>query len=351
MQDGDILILKGREVLSLLDGQELRLLDAVEEAYKIHATGDTSLPHSVFLRFPDEERNRIIGLPAYLGARFNLAGIKWISSFPRNLESGLDRASATIIVNSTVTGRPEAILEASTISARRTAASAALAAKYLQGDEKSRCAGIVGCGLINFETAKLLLLTCPEITTFYVFDIDPARARQFGEKLLKLGLNFELIMAPDLETVLANCLLVSVATTAVKPHIFDLSACKPGAVVLHISLRDLSEQVILASDNVVDDISHVCRAETSVHLAERLTGHRDFIRCTLAEVLSNTAPPKTAVERPTVFSPFGLGILDLAVTRLVLELAASEKLGTVIDSFLPDSWTEAGDYISVSNRS
>ena len=351
MQNGDILILKGQEVLSLLDGQELRLLDAVEEAYKTHASGDTSLPHSVFLRFPDEERNRIIGLPAYLGAGFNLAGIKWISSFPRNLESGLDRASATIIVNSTITGRPEAIVEASTISARRTAASAALAAKHLQQGEKALSAGIVGCGLINFEIAKLLLITCPEITTFYIFDIDAARGQQFKNKCEDLGMNVELIVAPDLETVLENCLLVSLATTAVKPHIFDLSACKQGAVILHISLRDLSEQVILASDNVVDDVSHVCRAETSVHLAEQLTGNRDFIRCTLAEVLSNSAPPKNAEGQPTIFSPFGLGILDLAVTRLVLELAASENLGTVIDSFLPHSWTEASDYRVASNRS
>jgi 2,3-diaminopropionate biosynthesis protein SbnB len=351
MQNGDILILKGQEVLSLLDGQELRLLDAVEEAYKTHASGDTSLPHSVFLRFPDEERNRIIGLPAYLGAGFNLAGIKWISSFPRNLESGLDRASATIIVNSTETGRPEAIVEASTISARRTAASAALAAKHLQQGEKASSAGIVGCGLINFEIAKLLLITCPEITTFYIFDIDPARAHQFKNKCLELGMNVELIVAPDLETVLSNCLLVSLATTAVKPHISDLSACKPAAVILHISLRDLSEQVILAADNVVDDVSHVCRAETSVHLAEKLAGNRDFIRCILAEVLSNTSPPKTAVGQPTIFSPFGLGILDLAVTRLVLELAASKNLGTVIHSFLPHSWTETSDYQVASNRS
>ena len=351
MQNGDILILKGQEVLSLLDGQELRLLDVVEEAYKTHASGDTSLPHSVFLRFPDEGRNRIIGLPAYLGAGFNLAGIKWISSFPRNLENGLDRASATIIVNSTLTGRPEAIVEASTISARRTAASAALAAKYLQQGEKARSAGIVGCGLINFEITKLLSITCPEITRLYIFDIDTERAQQFSRKCKELRMNVEIIVAPDLETVLANCLLVSLATTAVKPHISDLSTCKPGAVILHISLRDLSEQVILASDNVVDDVDHVCRAETSVHLAERLTGNRDFIRCTLAAVLSNSAPPKTAVDQPTIFSPFGLGILDLAVTRLVLELAASKQLGTVIESFLPHSWTEAGDYKVASNRS
>ena len=344
MHNGDILILKGQEVLSLLTGNELRLLDVVEEAYKAHGSGDSSLPHSVFLRFPDEARNRIIALPAYLGGGFNLAGIKWVSSFPGNLKSGIDRASATIIVNSIETGRPEAIVEASTISARRTAASAALAAQHLCQTEVPRAAGIVGCGLINFEVVKLLLITCPEITTLYIFDIDPERSRQFKEKCLEQNPSLKTVIASNLETVLINCPLISLATTAVTPHINDLSACRPGAVILHVSLRDLSEQVILNCDNVVDDISHVCRAETSVHLAERVAGNRDFIRCTLAEVLSNTAPPKLSVSRPTVFSPFGLGILDLAVTRLVLELAAKEQLGTVIDSFLPHSWTETSDF-------
>lgn len=351
MHNDDIIILKGNEVLSLLVGQEALLLDAVKTAYEIHARGDTALPHSLFLRFPDENGNRIIALPAYLGGGLNVAGIKWVSSFPGNLDRGLDRASATIILNSTLTGRPEAIVEGSTISARRTAASAALAAQYLQQGEKASSAGMIGCGLINFEIAKLLLITCPEIKTFYIFDLDPRRALQFKEKGQEFGPQVELIVASDIETVLGNCLLISLATTAAKPHITDISECRPGSVILNISLRDLSPEVILACDNVVDDVSHVCRAETSVHLAELLTGNRDFIRCALADVLSGTAPPKTDFDRPTIFSPFGLGILDLAVTKLVLELAAREKLGTVIESFLPDSWIETNSSIPARNQS
>ena len=128
------------------------------------------------------------------------------------------------------------------------------------------------------------------------------------------------------------------ATNAARPHIHDLSKCPPGATILHVSLRDLDPEIILSCDNVLDDIDHVCRAQTSVHLAEQMAGNRNFLRCTLGEILNGTAPPRRDADGLTVFSPFGLGILDLAVSSLVCELAEQQKVGTVIESFLPDAW-------------
>ncbi|MET0647626.1 MAG: hypothetical protein ABW208_13500 [Pyrinomonadaceae bacterium] len=75
MRDGDILILKGREVQALLEGREAELLETVRRAYVAHARGESVLPHSSFLNFPNEQGNRIIAMPAYLGQDFDIAGI------------------------------------------------------------------------------------------------------------------------------------------------------------------------------------------------------------------------------------------------------------------------------------
>ena len=339
MRDGDILILKGHEVASLLAGQEDQLLGVVSLAYEAHAQGSSSLPHSTFLTFPENQRNRIIALPAYLGQEFDVAGVKWISSFPGNVEEKLSRASAVVILNSPLTGRPQAIIEGSIISAKRTAASAVLAAKYLLsetcGGEVS--AGILGCGLINLEVVRFVLAARPQISALNVYDISPHRARQFKTKCEAMSNRLEVNIVPDEHRLLGESRLISIATTVTKPHLYDLSPCVPGSIILHISLRDLSPEAILACDNIVDDVDHVCRAQTSIHLAEQLVGNRDFIRCTLADIIRGKAPARKDPEGIAVFSPFGLGVLDLAVAKHVRELAFKHNLGMVINSFLPDS--------------
>jgi len=346
MQDDNILILNGDDVLSVLTGREVEIMNTVQRAYEAHARGDSSLPHSSFLRFPRESTNRIIALPAFLGDEFQIAGMKWIASFPANRDAGLDRASAVLVLNSMLTGRPLALIEGSIISAKRTAASAALAARHLHNWQGASRLGLIGCGLINLEVARFTLADWPQTRSLLLFDTERDRACQFKVKAEKLFPEVEIAIAGDVDSVLKNCPLLSIATTAIEPHISDLSSCAPGTTILHISLRDLTPEVILSCDNVVDDVDHVCRAQTSVHLAELMAGNRDFIRCTLADVLLGSAARPVALAK-AIFSPFGLGILDIAVGKLVCDLAKSEGRGTVIDSFLPASWTSRQESAAV----
>ncbi len=335
MHSDGIVILRGDDVAALLKGREREVIEAVRKAYVAHNRGRSSLPHSSFLRFPDDDANRIIALPAFLGDGFDVAGLKWISSFPGNVRKGIPRASAALLLNSTENGHVEAILESSLISAKRTAASAALAAEVLTAGRPPESVGLIGTGVINLEIVRFLRTALPGISRVELFDLDPERAERFAARVREIAPGVEVSAAPGLAAVLAGHPLVSFATTAIRPHVDDLSMCPPGATILHISLRDLTPEVILAADNVVDDPDHVCRAQTSLHLAEQRTGNRDFIRCTLADICVGNASPRAEGEKIAVFSPFGLGVLDLAVGKLALDSAAAAGRGTVIESFLP----------------
>lgn len=338
MTNHDMLILTGDNVQHILTDQEQIIVDLVAQAYITHAEGASTLPQSSFLRFPDNQRDRIIALPAYLGGNVACAGIKWIASFPGNIERGLDRASAVMLLNSVETGYPLAMMEGSVISAKRTAASAALAARTLHIHEPVTSVGIIGCGLINFEVVQFLRTLFPSLTTLVLFDAHTDRTRLFSQRVQTRLDGCEIIGVNSIEEVFQRTRLISFATTAAVPHIQDTSVLQSGSTILHVSLRDFAPQVILDVDNVVDDIDHVCRERTSVHLAAEQTGNRSHMRCILADILQGKVPARTSTSTPIIFSPFGLGILDIALSQYVYDVASRDNHGTYISSFAATSW-------------
>jgi ornithine cyclodeaminase len=102
-------------------------------------------------------------------------------------------------------------------------------------------------------------------------------------------------------------------------------------VVLHVSLRDLAPKILLASTNIVDDVDHCLKADTSPHLVEQMTGNRDFLDGTLDDVMAGRV--SIAADEPVVFSPFGLGVLDGAVGKYVYDEVARSGALHLIDGF------------------
>ena len=334
MSSNDIQVIGAPEVEAALKGREGDVLDAVRKAYETHSRGASSVPHSSFLRFPDSDKDRIICLPAYLGDDYQLAGVKWIASMPDNVARGMERASAVMILNDRLTGRPKAVVEGSIISKQRTAASAALASKVL-AQSAPNAIGFVGCGPINIEVAQFLAVVWPTVSRFIGFDLEPARADAFGEALLVHRPNADFRVASSLVEVLSECQMISFGTTAITPYVKDLDACPSGATILHVSLRDLEPGAILSNHNIVDDLDHVNRAATSIHLASQQLGHTDFVHSSLGDILLGRVQLPERDDRKLIFSPFGLGVLDLAVADFVLNTLAESGGGTRVKSFLP----------------
>ncbi|MEE4543029.1 2,3-diaminopropionate biosynthesis protein SbnB [Streptomyces sp. V4-01] len=326
-------VIPGDQVQHTLRGREKHLVEVVEDAYRLHGAGDTVNPPSSFLRFPDRASSRMIALPASLGGPDRVDGLKWISSFPENVAAGIPRASAVLILNDPVTGYPFACLESSIISASRTAASAVAAADRLsRGRPRPPRVGFLGTGLIARYVHTFLEGTGWSFDDIGVHDLSADSAAGFRTYLEQSGTAARITVHHSPEDLIRRSDLVVLATVAGEPHLTDPSWFAHNPVVLHISLRDLAPEVLLASTNIVDDVEHCLRAATSTHLTEQLTGNRDFLHGTLDDVRAGrvTVP----ADRPAVFSPFGLGVLDLAVGRYVYdEVARSGELQVIEDFF------------------
>jgi 2,3-diaminopropionate biosynthesis protein SbnB len=325
-------VIPGAQIQRVLRGRQNQVVKLVEATYRLHSSGESVNPPSYFLRFPDRPSARIIALPDSIGGQLRVDGLKWISSFPENVAADLPRASAVLILNDHDSGYPFACLEGSIISATRTAALASSAADWLsRGRQRPARAGFFGAGLISRYIHTFLVGTGWSFDEIGVYDLSADSAAGFRSYLEQSGTAGRITVHDRPERLIRSSDLVVFATTAGQPHVSDLSWFGHSPLVLHVSLRDLAPEILLASTNIVDDVEHCLKASTSPHLTEQLTGSREFLAGTLDDVMAGRV--KFPADRPAVFSPFGLGVLDLAVGKYVYDEVACSGGLQVIDEF------------------
>ncbi|RZT88657.1 ornithine cyclodeaminase [Pseudonocardia sediminis] len=326
---GTIRIVPAAAVAAALDRILPDLTRTVAETYLAHERGRTVNPASGFLRFPSTPDARIISLPASLEHDEPVAGVKWIASFPGNVAHNRQRASAVLVLNDRATGYPVAVLEAGRISAARTAASAVLGAETVLGGRRTGRVLVVGAGVIARTVVDHLAAGGWEIDELAVHDTVPEYAERLARHAAGAGITATTAAAPEHAR---ECDLVVFTTTAATPwyeHPF-----RAGQTVLELSLRDLPADTVLGADNIVDDVDHCLTAQTSVHLAEQRAGNRDFVTGTLAGLMTGDVALRP--DRPTIFSPFGLGVLDLAVGARVLQESDGLEGVVTVPGFLGD---------------
>jgi 2,3-diaminopropionate biosynthesis protein SbnB len=329
----DFHVIPGAVIKDILDTHLSSMVGRVEQVYLNHHDGQTINPDSYFLRFPQQPADRIIALPAALDGKDAVAGIKWISSFPGNVAQQKPRASAVVILNHRDTGYPYACLEGAQISAVRTAASAVSGAYWLnRQSRRAASVGFIGAGVIARNIARMLAVEGWEIDQALVHDFDAASANALTQYIEHADLCTA--RAGTLDEALAADLVIF-ATTAGEPYVNPPRTFSAGQVVLNISLRDIAPQLLLGADNVCDDVEHCLKANTSPHLTEQLTGNRSFMNGTLAGLIRGEF--QLDDSKPAIFSPFGLGVLDLALSKFIVDIALSESRAVAIDSFFGET--------------
>jgi len=317
-----VLVLNQREVEELLDMEGC--IDAMERVLGALARGELSQPlRSMFA--PQGDRSLIGLMPAHRAGDRPLYSLKTVCVFPENPKRGLDAHQGTVSLFDGETGELRAVLNASAVTAIRTAAVSGVATRLLAREDIRRLA-ILGAGV----QARSHLDSMRAVRDFdEVVLYSPRNAPALAEDL---GVQ----AAPSAEEAVRDADVVVTATNATAP-VLERSWLKPGAHVNAVGGRppqmtELDPETLAAATLIVD------RRESAENeagdyrraLQEGAIGP-DHIRAELGEVVIGAAPGRSSDDELTIFRSMGLAVEDLAAAEYVLERAQATGAGTTVD--------------------
>jgi ornithine cyclodeaminase len=302
------------------------MCDVITDAIETLSLGDYAQPIKPYLQYRCQE-NRIIAMPAFLGGKTNFAGIKWIASFPKNLEIKKPRAHAITVLNNSDTGEPQAIFNANQLSGLRTAAVSGVVLLYLMGikKEKNLNVGICGFGPIGQLHAEMVRDLFPEqISQIKIFDINLER-----RNLSKENAHFQ--KASSWEEAYRDADIFITCTNSSKRYINILP--KKGSIHLNVSLRDYQPDVVKESTMIiVDDWDEVCRENTDIEVVKEIYGLDRNGVCSLEELIGkkrfDAASILSSLERGFLsFHPMGMAVFDIAMAGMFVKKAERKNVG------------------------
>ncbi|WP_046758933.1 ornithine cyclodeaminase [Kordia jejudonensis] len=312
------------DVRSLQINWEL-LIGEIYKASKTYDEGDFCQPIKPYLRYKDL-RNRIIAMPAYIGGDIDVAGIKWIASFPKNIENNIKRAHSTIILNEESTGIPYAIINTAYVSAVRTASvTGAIMDKFIKSrNGENLTVGITGFGPIGQTHLEMMeTMFGDNIEKYYLYDLNPEIAERIPAKYKN-----KVIVTSTWNEAFVDADIFCTCTVSKSPYI----DAKPKANSLHlnVSLRDYKDSFLKHTDVViVDNWEEVCRETTDIEMMHLNQGLQKEDTITMAEYLFDDERKKDGI---VMFNPMGLAVFDMAVAKQFYLQANKHEKGVVLES-------------------
>jgi len=322
-----VILLSKSQVSSLLSMAES--IEAVEEAFRELARGTATVPTRLSL--PMFEKQGWLGvMPAYL-ARAGSLTTKIVTVYQNNATiHGIPNVLAAIILNDVETGRVEAVMEGSQITAMRTGAVSGVATKYLARRNAYRL-GIFGAGVQarrQFQAVKEVR----EIRSVSVYDTRKEMTRDFITEARAEG-EVTVTAANTPEEAVQEADIIVTATTSAAP-VFKGRNIKPGTHINAIgaftpSTREVDSETIASSKIVVDSLDAALAeaGDIIIPLKEGVI-QRENIWAELGEIITGKKAGRTSPGEKTLFKSVGLGIQDAAVASVVFRKAKALGVGT-----------------------
>lgn len=319
MESTKTLVLTQADVRSLVD--MAAAIPAIESAFAAHGRNETQMPVKVYLDLPQFDGD-FRAMPAYYG---DSAGVKWVNAHPHNPERhGIPSVLGMYILSDPATALPLAVMDATLLTAIRTGAAAAVASKYLARPD-AKTVGFVGSGVQARSLLAALRVVFDDLEVV-ASDVSADAAEAFAEE--SGGRVGELAEA-------AGCDIVCTATP-VRDPIVRREWIRPGTHINAMGAdahgkQELATQILLDAKVVIDDWDQACGSgEVNVPL-ETGALSRDRIHAALGEIVAGLQPGRESRDEITVFDSTGLAVQDVALARLVYELAKENGVGIEVD--------------------
>ena len=304
------------------------VVDVIEEAVKDLGRKDFAQPVKPYLRYRDL-KNRIIAMPAFIGGDFDVAGIKWIASFPDNINNGIPRAHSVMILNEANTGRPMAVINTALLSIIRTSAVTGLMIRYfdkVRPLEKVNV-GMTGWGPIGQHHYKMCMeMFGDKIDTFYLYDL-----REVNLDGMDLPGKEKIVVTDSWQEAYKPAHVFMTCTVSKAPYI-DIQPPK-GSLQLNVSLRDYSTAIFdhVKDAVIVDDWEEVNREKTDVEMMHLDKGLQEEDTKSIVDMVTGNCMEHYAPDQPIMFNPMGMAVFDMAVAAYYIKKAKENNVGQELE--------------------
>ena len=321
MKKEQLLYLSQAEVTSV--GVSMaEIIELLETAFREKGKQRVEMPPKPGIH-PGDGDNFIHAMPAYIPA-MNSAGIKWVSGFPENHKHGLPYITGLLILNDPETGLPIAVMDCVWITAMRTAAATAVAARRLARPDSS-VLGVLGCGVQGRTNTEALNVLFP-LERVMAYDVDPEAVSSFADEISS-RFNLEVTPVATPKEAVTGCDMVVTAGPILKtPHAtIQAGWMDQGAFASLVDFDSYWHPAALkeASKFCTDDVAQLNHYKEVGYFQDIPPIHAD-----LGELVVGEKPGRETPTERTMTCNLGLAMDDMAVAPTIYQQALDIGIGT-----------------------
>jgi len=318
--EGKILYLSRKDVEEVALPMK-EVIGLLEKAFREKGLGRVEMPPKPGIHTRKDAF--IHAMPAYIPS-MNSAGIKWVGGYPENYKKGLPYISGLLILNDVETGIPYAVMDCTWITALRTGAASALAAKYLARPD-SQVMGVLGCG-VEGRTNLMAMKEILPLERVYAYDIRPEAAERYKEEM-ESSLGLEVIVVDEPKKAVVDSDVVVTAGPILKhptPTI-EKGWLKPGGFASPVDFDSYWKPEALAEADkyATDDIAQYHYYRQVGYFQNAPEPYAD-----LGEIVTGQKPGRETPEERTISMNLGLALDDMAVAPEIYKRAVEKGIGT-----------------------